>query len=372
MSPTVDVRSDRYYRPLMLAMDGNCIYCTRRFDATRGEGDHVLPAGIGEFEGARRFRGACPQCNNRFGRHEQELIQCGPDAIFRSQTHPKSKRLRRRGCTQLRAVDGVPTHEFTVEHYGYPRLVRRASDDPQTVTPIDAMTVKDKDGRTVCIPLFGGMRAGDVRSKLDAAGVDLKGIKEVFFSVSDMQQWSEIGREILPGAKLTELPPEEKGERPARVRVQSTVTVRYFQAIAKIAFHYYLTTTPRHMRGDEPCFQDIREFIMNGGDNERFFRKPPFDFALPVGGLPSGGAVLSMNWCHVLAARDEEGTAVAYVRLYIGPQNVGEGHYVTLGSLPTKLLLPDPVWGHVYLHGPSSNPKRFAGRVADASIARLR
>jgi len=45
--------------------------------------------------------------------------------------------------------------------------------------------------------------------------------------------------------------------------IKFTVNDRYFRAIAKIGFHYFLTKFPR-FRGDEACFTEIRNFIMNG------------------------------------------------------------------------------------------------------------
>src|SRR5438105_4823171 len=44
-----------------------CIYCPKEFDPSRGEGDHILPAALGEFQREVRFRGQCPSCNNTIG-----------------------------------------------------------------------------------------------------------------------------------------------------------------------------------------------------------------------------------------------------------------------------------------------------------------
>ncbi len=57
-----------------------CIYCPKEFDPSRGEGDHILPAALGEFRGDVRFRGQCPSCNNVIGRFEQQVVQSGPEA----------------------------------------------------------------------------------------------------------------------------------------------------------------------------------------------------------------------------------------------------------------------------------------------------
>lgn len=332
----------------------------------------MLPVALGEFEGAPRFRGACPHCNQRSGKSERQLLQCAPESIFRDFVTPTSKRMKRRGRSRLQAVDGIPTVKDVVEVNGFRCLAQPMVGDPTTVTSIDTLTVVDNRDREAYVRLFPSTTEEQVKRELAKQGVDPAGIDKVFFSVSDLERWEPLVRALLPGANLIELPAFESGTHRIDGCKICTTTTAYRQAIAKIAFHYYLTTTCRALTGEEGCFRALREFIVNGGDCTPFFRKPAFEFGLPVGLRPQGEAWLSMNWCHVMAARDEDGLAVAYVHLFIGPQNLGQGHYVTLGAPSAKLLLPEPVWAHVDNYGPSSNPNRYAGRVLDASVTRLR
>jgi hypothetical protein len=57
--------------------------------------------------------------------------------------------------------------------------------------------------------------------------------------------------------------------------VDISVTDRYFRAVAKIGFHYFLTQFQEHT-GNEQMFSEIRQFILEGGGVDRankFVRK---------------------------------------------------------------------------------------------------
>ena len=81
----------------MASVTERCIYCDSPFDSSRGEGDHIIPAALGEFEGDVHFRRICPKCNSRIGAYEQQIMQCGPENLLRTLVSPSSKRLKRRG-----------------------------------------------------------------------------------------------------------------------------------------------------------------------------------------------------------------------------------------------------------------------------------
>ena len=45
--------------------------------------------------------------------------------------------------------------------------------------------------------------------------------------------------------------------------ISFSLTERYFRAVAKISFHYFLSQFP-HYSGHEPKFDDIRQYIVTG------------------------------------------------------------------------------------------------------------
>src|SRR5215207_2001912 len=92
-----------------------CIYCPKLFDPARGEGDHILPVQLGEFRNDVRFRGACPKCNNDIGADEQQLLMCGPEAVFRAVVKPAVPASRFRGSPSLSGgAMGAPAPRFTI------------------------------------------------------------------------------------------------------------------------------------------------------------------------------------------------------------------------------------------------------------------
>jgi hypothetical protein len=138
----------------------------------------------------------------------------------------------------------------------------------------------------------------------------------------------------------------------------------------KIAFHYYLVHNSRAIKGAEPAFDQLRTFIMDGeGEIDSFFRTSGPRFKLPFYRVGEG-MVCPKNWCHVLAAAEDKNSIVAYVQLYIGPGSLPDPHYVTLGTIGSRLVIPRQAFGHAF--EVEKRADKFAGRVVEVSMSRLR
>ncbi len=113
-----------------------------------------------------------------------------------------------------------------------------------------------------------------------------------------------------------------------------TVTERYFRALAKIGFHYFLTKM-RDFRGDEPCFAEIREFIMNDGDLIRCERFVRYDqrYLIFHGVRPAA-------WGHIVTAESDYYTLRSRIQLFLGPEYVPPVFTVNLGNNPSIIDLP--------------------------------
>src|SRR5438270_5342222 len=99
-----------------------------------------------------------------------------------------------------------------------------------------------------------------------------------------------------------------------------------------------------------PCLRRLRRFILNGGDMGKFVEYKQGRFRPPIGELQSGEVVTPREWCHLLAADETAGSVVVYVQMFVGPGCLRTPCYVTLGNLPTELVVPDSVWGHAYIY----------------------
>lgn len=346
-----------------------CIYCGINFDPFRGEGDHVIPCQLGEFRGDQRFRRVCQNCNTIIGQSEQQIVQSGPEGFFRGIIKPKSKRLNKRGLGRPQGAMGAPPPQHMAKIGVHQMLVEPTPGNPLNVNSVDHIFVQDVAGNNACIQIFPGMRAGQVRKSLISNGIGE--MKEVHCSFSE-QYWDEFTsllKEIWPESKLEEgdaIPAGTRKVVPGRIKFQ--VNTHYFQAIAKIAFHYFLIYTHRGFKGNESHFDAIRQFIIKGGIIDQFFKSTKFPmFVLPFGDLLGGGVISPKQWCHIIAASDAGGQAVAYVHLFLGRGCIPVTHKVWLGRWDSPIITPNNAWGHVYIYDDPQHG-RYAGRVESIQI----
>lgn len=334
-----------------------CIYCGCQFDPSVGDGDHVFPAALGEFANLRRFRGACPGCNNDIGKSEAQLLRCGPEAYMARIASPPQRRGREDKAWQ--GAMGAPPPGMFTERHGARLIVRPMKGDPLNQEMVDCIDVIDQQGNHHPIPIFVGMSPETIREKIKALRID--GKVSVHFSVSaDNGAWfDKVADELWPGAERTEFPMTEVGCYPGWGLVSFTVNDHYFRALAKMAFHYYLCYNGPGVRGDEPEFANLRRFILEGGEPEQFLTTPresPVYYGVPFGDVVGGGVVSSAHWCHLLAADDTQGTIVVYLQLFIGPGYANPPHYFALGRAPAGLRTPG-AWAHMLTWEPGSTAK---------------
>jgi len=99
---------------------------------------------------------------------------------------------------------------------------------------------------------------------------------------------------------------------PATVRAATLVRLppEYHRAIAKIGFHFFLSCFSPPLSGFEDTFNEVKEFIYQGGDPRKFV-------ACTVGDIDRAGTHLT-TWAHVLAAGWAGQEMVATVQLFAG------------------------------------------------------
>ena len=352
----------------------SCIYCRSTIDPTRGEGDHIIPAQLGEFRGDLRFRRVCPCCNSKIGRAEQQMVQSGPEGFFRQIIKPKSKRLNKRGIGRPRGAMGAPPPQHMVDMGDHLALVEPMQDNPQDVTPVDHILVRDAKENEAHVRLFPGIRADQVRKVLADARVGEMKEARLHCGEEHWAEYTDLLKDLWPNSKLEEGEPTPAGVYPETPgTITFAVNESYFQAIAKIGFHYFLAHSRRGFRGDEKAFAAIRQFITDGGNSDQFFKcsnRPTF--VLPFGELPGGGVVTPNQWCHVLAASEAEGQAIAYVQLFLGRGCIPAPYYIRLGRWASPIISPNSTWGHVDLYDDPQQEGRYAGRVESAHVTQFR
>jgi len=347
-----------------------CIYCGTSFDPAKGEGDHILPVQLGEFKNDIRFRRICTLCNNKIGRSEQQFLTCGPERFFRDLVKPKIPKERQRGRSQVKGAIGAPSPQSTNDCGDHRELVKRRQDDPTTVFPVDQIVIHDDQDQEYFIELFSGMHPKQLQDRIKKSGI--RKIDKTWFHWDAQRdsEFQQLLKKTWPKSELQSLPGREAGIRQVKGRITFKVTDHYFRTIAKIAFHYYLVHSNRGFRGDEQCFGPIRDFIMNGGDDQPFFKQPGPKFVTEFGKMSSGYVVTPDRWCHIIAGDETNKVAVAYIQLFVGPGCVPYAHHIKLGDINRTILLPRSTWAHVYLYDKLPSSGRYAGRVEQARIQR--
>jgi hypothetical protein len=344
-----------------------CIYCGKDFDPRKGAGDHVLPVGLfGEFENDLAFRGICTACNNGFSILDQLLIQGSPLGFYRQLAQPNRGKRSCRGGGVPKGSSGAAKPKYTVDVGDWSLEVIPSANDPENVDVFDQVVVRLADGEQRHVMIYEGMNSSSFAKKLK----DL-----LTFQVAEVGVFCELRsfafvEEVLvrpsfasvPITKIDPFPADTSG---ARINGEYRFNVKYFQALSKIAFHYYLTRNRRGYTGAEPIFSSIRDFIKFGGAEEVFFRKPVRAFFAPFGRTKRGTYLCPKDWCHVLAADETEGDIVVHLQLYIGPGYVPEPVYVTVGH--SSIVAPRCAWGNLF-KVESRERGRYAGRVYEMNL----
>jgi len=233
-----------------------CIYCGG--NVGRHKGDHLIPAALGEFRKAPHFHRVCKYCNHSFSEFEKHALHSGAIAHPRAILKPPDRRGTRITSPRDRT-------EYGIERGDHTEPVRPLYDEYRTHAPEDSFVVKDKEGRQYSLRLTPEMTRDSIQRWLEKNGIDLQ-IAWVHCSASNFDFFFNMTRS-LPGISYAKvLPDTPEGTHQIEIRMSYQMDEKHFRLIAKIAFHYYLCFTKRFVRGDEPQFRLIREFIHNGGE----------------------------------------------------------------------------------------------------------
>lgn len=232
---------------------------------------------------------------------------------------------------------------------------------------LDQLVLYDKDGEAHPIRLDPKMQPDTLRRTVMARGIGEHTRMEVEVDENNVAIYDVLLRKAFPGIRLDWGSTTPAGEHTVQARITCRYDQRYFRAIAKMAFHYYLVFS-RRSKGDEPAFRAIRNFIIDGGDQSLFFVSHG-RFGLPP--CPPGYA--PANWRHFLAAGESEKVVMAYVNLFSGPRRPrGSEHHILLGRLATPLIVPRASWAHEYVYDSVPAHNGTVGEVHEVSLSRIR
>lgn len=245
------------------------------------------------------------------------------------------------------------------------------ADDGRTATPLDQLVLFDESAESHSVRISPAMSPESLRRAVSRLGLGT--IVKTFgrFNKEDEPRYRQLFLEAWPDSQYEAQPDIPAGEQPVLVEIRFTVTELFFRAIAKIAFHYYLTQSIRS-QGREDHFQEIRGFIEHGGGAQAVNKFFPEEDLFGFVGFPPG--MVPSRWHHILAASEgDDGVVRAMVLLFVGPESPGEKYVLQLARLPSRISLLKSRWAHSYdYYRPTEATASCAGEVHPVSIMRMR
>jgi hypothetical protein len=333
-------------------MEQKCLYCLAPADSV----EHPLPAALGEFRDAPLLADRiCTRCNNRrLGLLDEQMTRSGPEALLRRfygiqgrATHDTVNIFQRGSAgghrVDLRSMDQALGYEVALEiENGQARQMCQ-------------IIFVEKSGKTHHLPIHKGTTPEELRATYDKLGVvppcdDMR----IFYGPHEKDWVEALIQQAWPSVTFGE---GKLGSTSYQGAVGTVVlTNRYFRAVAKIGFHYFLTQFSEYT-GREQIFSGIRQFILDetaGVDSANTFigkrQHALIGEMLTPGMRPAG-------WrAHVLCAETRPGECLAYVQTFLSEDWPAPIYAVRLAQ--DVATIECRATGHAYLYygdGPEGN-----------------
>jgi hypothetical protein len=315
-----------------------CLYCTEAPDSE----EHPLSAALGEFKGAPTLLNRiCEQCNNRrIGLLDEQFVRCGPAAILRKRFGIEGRGHHQKVNPFYRGSAGGQRIKYLTwdEAFGCEVLVELTGGEQGR--QLSQLILKGQEGPHHHIPLTSATTIDALRQQI--AALKLVGpLAARLIYDPPTEPWAvDLFKQLWPDY---ELPPATAGATRFQGGIaQFQVTNRYFRAIAKTGFHYFLTQFP-HYSGHECIFSDIRSFIIDDEAElvpariNRFIgvQKSPIAPRAPVLG-------------HLLCAEIRDGACLAHFEPFITPGSRLRAFAVKLGIDPEVKVSAFRAHAHLY------------------------
>ena len=338
-------------------MANRCLYC----GGSPNSVEHPLPAAFGEFEGAPLLQERlCRDCNTRLGLLDEQFARSGPEGFLRRYFGIRGR--------------GAGVSPFERGSAGASRLSMKSVDDNlgcEILLEVESGVPRQmcqivfiKEGVAYHIPLRKDMMPERLRLEYEKLGISKP--DDVRFVASDDEEgWVvQLLKEVWPEIEMGVTGELARNYNGAVVDIR--VTNRYFRAIAKVAFHYFLTQFPEYT-GAERIFDDIRSFITNEQQTVDGANEFVGERELPLIGDMLAPGTRPQGWRgHFLAAERKDGTLLGHVQMFISEELPAKSYTVTLGHAKDR----DGGGGHLYVYFVDGPQGRFSGAARELRWAR--
>lgn len=327
----------------------SCIYCSNTKDLCKSA--HIIPRLFGKFKNQPTLKyKVCKACDEEFGKCEEQLAKCGPEALFRynlglkgrhrKKSHSPFKRKHSgHGPIQMKVTIPYTEHQALVEPIG----------DGHNCRLLPQIIVIGESGDNDCIQIENAeeLTVDQLKTMIFSAKVSRPvQIRYVMLKDSEVDHIDSL----LKKAKLHVSDEFDDNVKPFKtiVRAAGTLTYdeRYFRAIAKIAFHYYVVFNNFNHTGGEACFDPVKRFIRYGEGQAKTFISQEQGFL--VKDVERGWR--PPTYGHIIVCSCAFQFIEVKIQFFLGPQYDPPIHTVRLGSKPLMIESTSMTFGHNYVY----------------------
>lgn len=241
--------------------------------------------------------------------------------------------------------------------------------DGKNVQPLPQLVLLDSKGNYDCIRLSNpkettleylknSIRKSPVKEgklRVETVGMTNEEIDYIFGLLKDIGIFIN---EELPFALEKQFYPKVPVHGPI------VVDIRYFRAIAKIGFHYFLQYIG-YFSGHENCLTPLKQFIRHGeGKIEQFVLQQRGNL---VSDLNYG--LRPQYYGHFIIGDFRKNTATVYVQLFVGRDSNPPYYKITLATNCFHIRLEDETFGHFFCYYLPENRSQHTGEIQQLGVA---
>lgn len=337
-----------------------CIYCNKR-EADSEE--HSFPAALGMdyIKGFITLKGKlCKVCNGEIGKIEEQFLRCSPEAFFRYRLKIEGRKSHDKINPYHRgSSSGKPIKAEINTPNSIDRFLCEPENDSDDFTYSYQITLKDSDGNLHPIIVPDNVNSSESLDKLLAS----KGMSKLEFhsAIIDPDRKHIIeGLSNLKGKRINweDMPKGHHGKKEFLITFE--YTDKYFKAITKIAFHYFLQYF-EHYNGNEKEFEGIKAFIMKGGEVNEWVTIVPGSFIEDF----KNRFVSTNIYGHFVVAEDTGDRIFVKLGFFYGPTCLQDRHFeVQIGKSPGLIKKPKDI-GHQILYFAKKDDNGFIGEMKE-------
>jgi hypothetical protein len=319
--------------------------------------EHIIPACLGFFRNSEPLNDKiCGNCNNKFSLLDEQFCRCGPEAFLRAFLSLKGRKYHTKYSPFYRGSAGGKRIEIKSKHPTRNHQIYGEIDSGEFV-PARQIIVQSKDGEYHPILVDENMKSPkELKRNLDKKGIkDPKFIECWSYDENDQKLLNRLCVIFNEKINWSDTLPYENTEKQLMVATV-TVTNRYFRAIAKIAFHYLLKNFSS-FSGFEKEFDNIKNFIINGGDEKPWVRQKK---GFVVNDLKPG--LTTNRYGHLFVVEKMSDHIIGKLQFFVGPQGLKSYYEIYLGKNPEKIIFPEGI-GHQFVYFDKPDDGGFWGRM---------